>query len=408
MVLGFASVANHAPDDLGGLVPADEAIGDEPACWALVVIWCDAEPERVGQTLLLPAGPGESEVGRGMGEPDRARVLPICQNPGINEPAESLSLPEVSRTQLRLRVDDADVLTVRNVGRCAMRINGIEQRQATLAERDVLELRDQIAFVCVRRPELIPASRVFPASHAPSFGEADGFGVVGESPGVWMLRDSMAYIAVHDDHVLVLGGHGSGMMLVARAIHALSGRSRRPLEVHRAGSLREGIGDAELLGHAAGGGTLVLEHVHALPAATRVRLIGILDRGGADPGPTDPRLLATTVRDFGDLAPDLMARFGLRLWVPPIRERCEDVPLLVRSILGRLAADDPGRVERFMVQGGDGRWFPRMEVCLVEALVRHDYEGGEVELEALLGLAIDGSVGDRLRSCPELEQALQS
>lgn len=396
-MLGSSAVRETPPSDhVGVLVPADRARGERSPCWALVVIWCEAEPERVGQTLLVPPGVSEAEVGRGMGEPsEQERLQPLCQHPGLNEPAEPLSLGGVSRVQLRLAVERDGSLSVRNVGRCAMEVNGKDARDAVLRERDVLALRGQIAFVCVRRPELIPVSQAFPASHAPSFGEADRFGVVGESPAAWLMRDSVAVIGGEEDHVIVLGDNGTSMGAVARAIHALSRREGRPLVEHRAGALFEGIGEDELMGDAASGGTLLIEHVDRLRPPVRTRLWKLLDQGGATPSPTRPRLIATTTRRFSDLDQELAARFGLRLWVPPLHERCEDVPFLVRSMLGTMAStfQGPGR---FLFSGVDGRRWPRMDVRFVEALVQHDYRAAELELESLLQTAISGNSGDRL------------
>lgn len=380
---------------MGVIVPADEAHDEPFPCWALVVIACEAEPERVGQAFVVPPGEGEAVLGRGMAEDAGApKLQPICQHPGFNEPAEPLSLPGVSRRQLRLRVD-GEGLHVEVVGRCAVRVDGEALHHGRLHEGSVVEVGEHIAFVCVRRPELLAASEAFPASHAPPFGEADRFGLVGESPALWILRDRTAFVAAHEDHVVLLGSDRSVMGRVAQAIHALSRRSGRAFVLHDSGRLAQGVSDEALWGQAAEGGTVVLESVDELRDSVRARVLERFGGGGTIPGRHDPRLVLTT-RDPAGLPPELVARVGLRLWVPSLRERCEDVPLLARHLLRRLAAQDRDRIAPILATGPDGRSWPRLDTELVSALVRHEGLADDLELEALLATALEGRAGDRL------------
>jgi len=171
--------------------------------------------------------------------------------------------------------------------------------------------------------------------------------------------------------VLVVGETGTGKELVARAIHAESARSRGPFVPVNAGALPEGTLESELFGHAKGaftgavaeregkllsasGGTLLLDEIESISHRAQVQLLRFLDDGlvvplGADRGRrADVRLVTASNADLetevrrGAIRVDFYHRIMvLPIHVPPLRERREDVPLLVAHFL-RLAADRAG------------------------------------------------------------------
>ncbi len=167
--------------------------------------------------------------------------------------------------------------------------------------------------------------------------------------------------------VLVTGESGSGKELVARALHALGPRREGPFVAVNCAAVPESILEATLFGHArgaftgadrarpgllvqAGGGTLFLDEIGDMPLAMQAKLLRALEEravrpvGAAAEVPLDFRLVAATHRELGAevkagrFRADLLFRIDvLRLAVPPLRERIEDLPLLARRLLERLA-----------------------------------------------------------------------
>lgn len=258
------------------------------------------------------------------------------------------------------------------------------------------------------------------ASHA--FGAADELGIVGESPTAWQLREHVAFIAGRAAHVLVLGPSGAGKEVVAQAIHALSKRGTKPMVSRSAVTIPEGIADAELFGNLASypnpgtperkglvgeadGTTLFLDELGELPEELQARLLRVLDERGeyqrlgeARVRRSNLRLVAATNRPIGALKHDVAARFRLRLTVPGLDERREDVPLLARHLLRRVARSDDDIARRFVDERGE----PRLSFALVRALVGHTYRTHVRELETLLWIALAHAKGDVADVCPEL------
>jgi two-component system nitrogen regulation response regulator GlnG/two-component system response regulator HydG len=116
---------------------------------------------------------------------------------------------------------------------------------------------------------------------------------------------------------------------------------------------------------------------------------------------SDFRLVAATNREPSSLKHDFAARFPLRVRLPGLNERLEDVPLLVRRILLRLCASDASLVDRFFERRQGHLAEPRVEPELVEWLLRHRYTTHVRELERLLWLAISTSQDDFVAATPE-------
>jgi two-component system nitrogen regulation response regulator GlnG/two-component system response regulator HydG len=437
---GEAGSAGHAGDTT--TPEPDDSTGGSgsrpPDVLALVVIWCPQEPARVGEVLMVPArvrgGGGEGTFGRGGAEAESpaTRLVLARDRPGRLVPSAPVSFAQMSRTQLAVRADGAERLLIENRGRLRLYHNGASADRAEVVPGDVLRLGRQMSFVCVRRPAWIDAMPVGSGYAAPDFGSPDAQGITGESPAAWRLRREIAYVAARPGHVLVVGASGVGKELVARALHALSGRARKRLVSRSAVTFPETLIDAELFGNARGfpnpgmperpglvgeadGGTLFLDEIGSVPVALQAHLLRVLDGGeyqrlgDAAVRRADLRLVAATNRPEG-IKHDVAARFSFRIDVPDLDARREDIPLLARQLV-RLAREQEreavgptrARAEPDSKPGPDAGDDDGAETTdtglscdLVERLVQRRYLGNVRELRAILWRCLQRSPGRKI------------
>ncbi len=188
-------------------------------------------------------------------------------------------------------------------------------------------------------------------------------GLVGNSPEILQILETVEQVAPTDISALIFGESGTGKELIANAIHRLSKRKDKPFVVVNAGAIPEGLIESELFGHEKGaftgavgmrkgyfeladGGTLFLDEVGEMPLPAQVKFLRILEGkdfirvGGSNTRAVDVRLIAATNRDLreavdrGEFRQDLYYRLNaIRLRIPPLRERANDVPLLVKKFV---------------------------------------------------------------------------
>ncbi|MCC7539058.1 MAG: sigma-54-dependent Fis family transcriptional regulator, partial [Deltaproteobacteria bacterium] len=252
-------------------------------------------------------------------------------------------------------------------------------------------------------------SRAAPGVHEP---DEEG-GIVGRSAALRRALDVARRVAPSDLPVLIEGESGTGKELVARYLHARGPRATGPFVAVNCGALPETLLESELFGHVRGaftgamrdhpgvfrvasGGTLLLDEVGEMPARMQTRLLRVLQEGevrpvgGGHPVKVDVRVVAATHRDLereveeGRFRRDLFYRLvGIRIVLPPLRDRRDDIPLLARRALERIARE-PG-----MRPVGLSR-------SAVSALVAHDWPGNVRELEQTLRRAVLVADGDEL------------
>lgn len=235
---------------------------------------------------------------------------------------------------------------------------------------------------------------------------ADHLGLTGASPSIVSLREEIARYAPLSVTVLILGEPGTGKERVARALHNLSGRRGEFVAVNCAG-IPENLLEVELFGVVRGaftgadrdrpglveqaeGGTLFLDEIGELPLSMQAKLLRLLQErevrrvGGVRSRKVDVRFVAATNRDLrhavaeGRFRQDLFDRVAtVVLRVPPLRERVEDIPLLVGELVNHFAAQfglDPVAVEpEFLARLARHTWpgnVRELESVLVQALVR--------------------------------------
>ena len=182
-------------------------------------------------------------------------------------------------------------------------------------------------------------------------------------------------VAAHDVPVLILGETGTGKELFAEAIHASSRRSDQPFIAVNCGAVAQDLANSELFGHKKGaftgadrdrkghfeeanGGTLFLDEIGDLPLDSQVRLLRALQAkevtpvGSSKPVKVDVRIVAATHRDLaadvaaGRFREDLFHRLAVGiLRLPPLRERGEDIDLLIDHFMDQINADAQGQPE---------------------------------------------------------------
>ena len=194
-------------------------------------------------------------------------------------------------------------------------------------------------------------------------------GLAGDSPASRKMRTEQTRVARVDAPLLISGEHGSGKVFFARGVHALSSRSQGPFVVFGASSLDIGLLQAELLGRGeqlaqrgpgsqtgplqtAHGGTIVLDEVCGFDRRVQELLARFVDDGaihrpnGTAPSPVRSRVIAVTSTDpetavrEGRLTEDLYSRLDvLRVTIPPLRDRREDLPILADWFLDQFASE---------------------------------------------------------------------
>lgn len=393
---------------------------DGVARLCLVVVWAGDDPDRVGEVLFPEEG---GVFGRGPLEDgdDERRVGLVRQQPEKNARAAPLESPFLSRRALKFG-DSSDAIEIEVLGKKAIVLGDAQMRAATIREGDVVEIEGLYSFFCTRRPAFLPES---PGVKLTRFGRADEHGSVGESAAAWSVRTSVAFYAKRSAHVLVTGPSGSGKELVAQAIHRLSARGRKELVSRNAATFPSGLIDAELFGNLANypnagmperpgiigqadGSTLFLDEIGELPTDLQAHLLRVLDSGeyqrlgDSRRRVADFRLVAATNRGIEELKEDVAARLGLRVHLPGLDERREDIPLLARHLLTRAAARDAQIKERFF-EGDE----PRLHADLVRALVLHDYTTHVRELESLLWKSASTSRGNSLELTKDVAKLIK-
>lgn len=405
----------------------------------LAIAWSADQPELVGTTAPIAA---PRLLGRGATAPDdpAPRVTFATVRPYGPSQRPPLSGAQLSRRQLLLEPAPGGALAVRSIGRHPLFHNGHPVTEAVARPGDTLRIVQSLVLLVVSRPLYwIDAHRGWTDIPFP-FGALDAHAIAGEHPAVWKLRDAIRFAAQSRQHVLVQGESGSGKELVARAVHTLSARNAGPFVTRNAATLPEGLVDAELFGSVRGyphaqsperpgligeadGGTLFLDEVAELPHELQAHLLRVLDQGGeyhrlgdARTRRADVRLVAATNRGIGALKHDLAARFALRIEVPGLNERREDIPFLLRLLLAAavrehagLAAVHGAAVHGAAVHGGKdiGRLDASLDPLLVEAVLLHRYTHHVRELNQILWLALSTSRPGRAELTGEVRAHLR-
>ncbi|HKN00820.1 MAG TPA: sigma 54-interacting transcriptional regulator [Candidatus Binataceae bacterium] len=242
--------------------------------------------------------------------------------------------------------------------------------------------------------------------------------IVGLSPSLMSVLDKVKLVAATDSSVLILGETGTGKELISRAVHSNSARKDRPLIKVNCAALPAGLIESELFGHEKGsftgatekrigrfelanGGTIFLDEIGDVPPEVQSKLLRVLQEheferiGGHQTIKVDVRVIAATNRDLGRevgegrFRQDLYYRLNVfPLWLPPLRERPEDIGLLVQYFVRRYATKI-------------GRKITSVPKETAERLAAYPWPGNVRELENVIERGVILSPG------PELEIGLE-
>ncbi len=229
--------------------------------------------------------------------------------------------------------------------------------------------------------------------------------LVGQSPVMLKLFETIVTVAQTDATVLITGETGTGKELVARAIHAQSARCYAPFIAINCGAFTEHLLESELFGHEKGaftdakytkkgrlemahGGTLFLDEVGDISMKMQIDLLRVLETrefnrvGGTVPLRSNFRVIAATNQDLQEairrktFRQDLFYRLNvIHLRVPPLRERPEDIPLLAQHFLRRYATETKKKIDSILPKA-------------MEAMQRYSWPGNVRELENAIERAV--------------------
>ncbi len=238
--------------------------------------------------------------------------------------------------------------------------------------------------------------------------------LVGQSPPMLQLFETIVDVAQSDATVLLTGETGTGKELVARSIHAQSPRCYGPFIAINCGAFTEHLLESELFGHEKGaftdasytkkgrlemahGGTLFLDEVGDISIKMQIDLLRVLETreftrvGGTVPLHSDFRIIAATHQDLQEgirkktFRQDLYYRLNvIHVQVPPLRERPEDIPLLAQHFLRRYATETNKKVDSIHPEA-------------MEAMRRYSWPGNVRELENALERAVVVGKGRQLK-----------
>jgi len=222
----------------------------------------------------------------------------------------------------------------------------------------------------------------------------------GNSLAIRRITTLIRQVAAHDSTVLLLGESGTGKEVAARTIHELSPRRNRPFVAVNCGAIPAELLESELFGHEKGsftgaitsrkgrfeiaeGGTLFLDEIGDMSVAMQVKLLRVLQErvfervGNHVSVSCNVRIIAATHRNLeesiarGSFREDLFHRLNVfPIDMPPLRERIEDLPMLVREFVAQNAAEGRGRVQ--------------LSAAALAALGRHSWTGNVRELANLI------------------------
>jgi two-component system nitrogen regulation response regulator NtrX len=277
--------------------------------------------------------------------------------------------------RLRERQVDAQVVVISGHGNIESAVRAIKMGAFDFIEKPLsLEKTVLVVRNALRQRDLESENRALRARVDRQYT------MVGESPAMRRLREEVAMAAPTNGRVLILGENGTGKELVARTIHQMSRRHTGPFVEVNCAAIPEELIETELFGHVKGaftgsvadkpgrfeqasGGTIFLDEIGDMSLKTQAKVLRVLQEqvmervGGTQRIRVDVRVLAATNKDLtaeiraGRFREDLFFRLNvIPIFVPPLRDRPDDIPLLADHFMAVMAAEYGRRPKRLVPQ----------------------------------------------------------
>jgi len=368
-----------------------------------------------------PAGPPKEFEVTVMSGPDVGKTVKGREKVLVGKGAEAtfqLKDEEVSRVHLELEPVSEGIRVRDRASTNGTFLAGARIQQMTVYEEAMLTLGTTVLRVNV----VVAGAAKAPRS---SFGK-----VLGRSGPMLAMYEKLEKAAATESTIVLLGETGTGKEVIAESIHAASARRAKPFVIVDCGNMAPNLIESELFGHAKGafsgavserkgafleadGGTVFLDEIGELPIDLQPRLLRVLESGtvkrlGEDkPRKVDVRIIAATHRDIegevkkGTFRQDLWFRLAVVLArVPPLRDRKDDIPLLVRHFVAQLGRGDfelPSGLREELMQ-----WSWPGNVRELRNVIERALAGGDVEVGSGAGAspASFGNLPDDLNALP--------
>jgi DNA-binding NtrC family response regulator len=239
--------------------------------------------------------------------------------------------------------------------------------------------------------------------------------LMAESPAMQNVLQVIARVGPSDANVLILGENGTGKGVVARALHAVSGRASRPMVIVNSGGVSEGVFESELFGHVRGAftdakadrvgrfeladqGTLFLDEIANVPLSQQAKLLRVIETGeferlgSSRTRRVNVRIISATNADLGEevasgrFRQDLLFRLNtIEIRIPALRDRREDLPLLAQHFLRQHAQRYRKRLTGF-------------ESGAMQMLLEHGWPGNVRELDHAIERAVLMAAGPLIKA----------
>ena len=344
----------------------------------------DAQPFDVIVTdLRMPGKSGLKIIDKALALPNRPAVLMMTAYGNIETAVEAMKRGAVDFLTKPVNIERLEVLLQR-----ALKTKTLEVEVKQLHER----LDEKFSFE----------------------------GILGNSPKLQEVIDRVKLVAPSRATILIEGESGTGKELIAQALHQASPRARGPFIAVHCAALSESLLESEIFGHergsftgaterrigrfeAANGGTLFLDEIGEISPSTQVKLLRFLETksiervGGSKPIELDVRLLAATNRNLeqlvrdGKFREDLFFRLNVvRIFLPPLRERAEDIPLLLAHYLKVFSEEnklppltlEPGALRTLQAYAWPGNIRELRNFCENAVVLHHGGALTEYDLDA--------------------------
>ena len=370
------------------------------------------DEESIAEALVLVLGEGGNRVesAKTVGEADK-----LLGGRPFDLVFTDLRLPDGSGIELLARVKtgspETEVILMTAHGSLDLAIEAIKGGAFYYLEKPFTP--DQALALAARALQFSAVKSENRALKGALGGDGDDFGLIGRHPKMRQIHEVVRTAAPSDASVLIEGESGTGKELVAAGLHRRSARAERPFIRINCAALPSELIESELFGYrrgaftgadrdkrglieAAAGGTLLLDEIAEMPAHLQTKLLRVLqDRrlrrlGDEQELPVDFRLISSTNRDTaqmireGALRKDLYFRIStIKVRVPPLRERADDVMLLAEHFLLRYSEKYHKRL----------RGISQAAYAL---LARYDWPGNVRELESVVEHAVLFSQGEQV------------